>query len=139
MIRTCFDRVPLQGTGAKRTKAVEEGKGSGRFYIRNPCTPSPLHPPLICIAPTCGFCMDKTEIRCENFHILTAICQPCLTYFFLSFLLGILKVNIVISIFFQHDQFLSSLHLDPSLPAAGRSEGPEQKYSHVYPRSVKSK
>lgn len=33
----------------------------------------------------------------------------------------------------QHDQFLSSLHLDPSLPAAGRSEGPEQKYSHVYP------
>ncbi|KAL9952344.1 hypothetical protein ACROYT_G039587 [Oculina patagonica] len=33
----------------------------------------------------------------------------------------------------QHDQFLSSLHLDPSLPAAGKSEGPEQKYSHVYP------
>ena len=34
----------------------------------------------------------------------------------------------------QHDQFLSSLRLDPSLPAAGKTEGPEQKYSHVYPR-----
>ncbi|KAJ7379842.1 hypothetical protein OS493_012591 [Desmophyllum pertusum] len=33
----------------------------------------------------------------------------------------------------QHDQFLSSLHLDPALRAAGKSEGPEQKYSHVYP------
>lgn len=33
----------------------------------------------------------------------------------------------------QHDQFLLSLQLDPALPAAGKSEGPEQKYSHVYP------
>jgi len=31
---------------------------------------------------------------------------------------------------------LSSIQLDPSLPAAGKTEGPEQKYSHVYPRLV---
>lgn len=34
----------------------------------------------------------------------------------------------------KHDKFFSRLHVDPSLPAAGKSEGPEKKYSHVYPR-----
>ncbi|KAM7447247.1 hypothetical protein ABFA07_004524 [Porites harrisoni] len=33
----------------------------------------------------------------------------------------------------QRDQFFSSIRLDPSLPAAGKSEGPGQKYSHVFP------
>lgn len=35
----------------------------------------------------------------------------------------------------QRDQFSSSNHVDQSLPAAGKSEGPEGKYSHVYQRS----
>lgn len=36
----------------------------------------------------------------------------------------------------QHDQFVSSLHLDPALPAAGKRIGPEHKYSHAHPSEI---
>lgn len=91
--------------GRRRESRVREEEGP---ESETPCTPLPpptpvssdLHLPLIVVPLnirqwkegikseilTTGIsskCMDKTDVRRENFYILTAICQPGLTFFFL--------------------------------------------------------